>query len=220
MLSVPAQDLKAVLPFRADQDVRYYLNGVLVKPCEGGGCLLVATDGHTLAVYRSEEAWTDKARILKINEDMEKALRKATTLHSARRVAVADEKARVVFHDERQELHIQPGDAFVDYDGDKYPDFYKVIPPVEHLKPGTLSSLNAEYLGWLESACHGARWIDVRFWHDGRKPEEGVTVARFGPMPGLVVLIMAMRSKHEFTWPDWMPREPQATEPAPEESAA
>ena len=46
VMSIPADDLKAVLPFKSNQDIRYYLNGVLVEKVETGGCMLVATNGR------------------------------------------------------------------------------------------------------------------------------------------------------------------------------
>lgn len=38
------------------EENRYYLNGVAVQPCEQGGALLVATDGHRLLAIRDPHA--------------------------------------------------------------------------------------------------------------------------------------------------------------------
>lgn len=50
---VTASLYQAALAFAATKDVRYYLNSVYIEPApDGDGNLLVATDGHCLAVIR------------------------------------------------------------------------------------------------------------------------------------------------------------------------
>ena len=50
--TLPAKPLKAAKRFQASNDVRYYLNGILVST-DGK---IVATDGHRMIVIESEEA--------------------------------------------------------------------------------------------------------------------------------------------------------------------
>ncbi len=53
--TLPTWALAAVAPFMAKQNVRYYryyLNAAYVAPMPKGGCVVVATDGHALAVVR------------------------------------------------------------------------------------------------------------------------------------------------------------------------
>ena len=52
-VTIDRKAFKAVALFKANQDVRYYLNGIFVEfnPME---TRLVATDGHTLACHRAD----------------------------------------------------------------------------------------------------------------------------------------------------------------------
>jgi DNA polymerase-3 subunit beta len=52
-----ADRLRLATLFQATEDTRYYLNGVYIDPMEEG-VRLVATDGHRLAVFRDEAAFT------------------------------------------------------------------------------------------------------------------------------------------------------------------
>lgn len=214
LMSIPLEHLKALIPFHANNDVRYYLDGILVQPCEGGGCLLVATDGHMLAVLKSEGAWIDKARILKVTETTERALKAVKTLGTSKTAIVPEEDGRLVILGESRELFIQPESPWLDYEVEKYPNWLKVIPPVERLVPGTSAVLNGAYLATLKCACPDSRWMGAKFWHDPTGGEYAVHVARLDQLEGLVVVIMPMKSQAAFNWPDWMPREPKKEEAA------
>ncbi len=58
-LVITPKNLKAALCFAGKQDVRYYLNGVLIEVSEAGALLLVATTGHAMLVI--EEAFNPMA---------------------------------------------------------------------------------------------------------------------------------------------------------------
>jgi hypothetical protein len=218
LVSVPAIDLAAVMPFRAHGDVRYYLDGVLVEPCPEGGCMIVATEGHMLAAVHSPEARADCPRILKVSEGLEEALKRMPSRNRVRVVSVPDEKGRITLHDEGVECYVQARDPFID---GKYPDWRKVIPPVEYLKPGVPAALQALYLTRLWKASREERHRGVFFSHDSRNPDMGVTVIQVVNRPELIILIMAMKFDRQ-PWPQWMPREPQqepTSEPTPEVAA-
>lgn len=62
-----AAKLAKVLPYAADSDVRYYLNGVCIRPDSRGGVLVIATDGSTLYCVRDPAGVADKETILPLN---------------------------------------------------------------------------------------------------------------------------------------------------------
>lgn len=64
---VDAAKLARVLPYAAASDVRYYLNGVCVRPDSRGGVLVIATDGHTLYCVRDPQGVADRETILPLN---------------------------------------------------------------------------------------------------------------------------------------------------------
>lgn len=57
-ISLSKSQLRAVLRFAAKNDVRHYLNGVLVE-CHRNVAYLVATNGHFLGICRTERAEDD-----------------------------------------------------------------------------------------------------------------------------------------------------------------
>lgn len=205
LVEIPVEDLLKVLPFRANQDVRYYLNGILIEPAERGA-FLVATEGHAMAVVHSETAFADKQRILDIPDDMARACRELKSASLVSKIIIEHEKARATVSDQTGEHYIKPGNAFID---GKYPEWRRVIPTVENLRPGLHSAINSMYLAKLKRALpkHMTHY-GFQFWHDVREPKERAAVARSPVMPEMIIVIMPMRLEKENVWPDWMPHEP------------
>lgn len=55
-------------------DVRYYLNGVFIQPCESGGAILTATDGHCLLSFRDPRGVVKGSGIVSLNAGMRREL--------------------------------------------------------------------------------------------------------------------------------------------------
>jgi hypothetical protein len=198
IVEIPVNDLLKVLPFRSFEDVRYYLNGIYVEPYDGG-CLLAATNGHWLGVINSPAARADKPRILSMSKNFDKALREA----ASGTLSVEDEKARSVVSVGPNEHYIEAGNPFID---GKYPEWRKVIPPLEHLKPGLMGALQSKYVSQLNKAApREDSYTGLKFWHDARDPEKAAAVARYSSCPELVVLIMPLQqfSAKSCEWPAW-----------------
>lgn len=49
-VTINARAIRAVSNHAATGDVRFYLNGVILRPARGGGVLAIASDGHSFAV--------------------------------------------------------------------------------------------------------------------------------------------------------------------------
>src|SRR5450830_1888340 len=49
---VSAVAIKLAFPFAATQDIRFYLNGVNIRPLADGSVMIVATNGHRYIVVR------------------------------------------------------------------------------------------------------------------------------------------------------------------------
>lgn len=205
VMSIPAEDLKAVLPFKANQDIRYYLNGVLVEKVETGGCILVATNGHILVAMHSPGAYISKTQILAVSDGLTDALRKDSNFQLT--VEVTGEKGLAKLTGPAGDVFIQPRETFID---GKYPEWRNVVPAVENLEPGLTSAISAEYLATLKRVLPPAeRRGPISFWHRKDDPKKGSIVARFEGNKALIAVIMPMELKHEWTWwPSWMKREP------------
>lgn len=63
--TVDANLFRIVHGFISKEEIRYYLNGVLVEPC-GAGVVMVATDGHRMLVAYDENGTADSSLIVKL----------------------------------------------------------------------------------------------------------------------------------------------------------
>ncbi|MFD2271790.1 hypothetical protein ACFS07_13160 [Undibacterium arcticum] len=61
---ISAVAVKLVFPFVAQQDIRYYLNGINIRPLEDGTVMVVATDGHRYIVVRDPHGFAEKKKSL------------------------------------------------------------------------------------------------------------------------------------------------------------
>lgn len=105
---VSALAVKIVFPFIAKDDIRYYLMGANIRPIEGGGVMVLATDGHRYVVVRDSEGYAEKELIVAVLKD---GLKHATSKHtfdvmSNGRAMIVDETA--------QPLFIQPNNSIID----------------------------------------------------------------------------------------------------------
>lgn len=212
LLSIPVDDLCFVLSFKAQQDLRYYLNGIQVLPQEEG-CLLVATDGHRLAIYHSKEARCDKERILSITNADDKQIRKLRGKLNAV-VTVEDEKSHLVVSDTDGEKYIKPGLPLID---GRYPEWQRVVPPISELTPGLQAFVDARYIAALADVIPSRFPGALRFFHDRRDPLHNAVIARVTGQPELMVVIMPMKgdSDSNVAWPSWMAKEPSKLDESP-----
>lgn len=58
--SIDLVKYQKAMNFSAKKDVRYYLLGVCVQPCDLGGTTIVATDGHTLGAFHDPKGQCDE----------------------------------------------------------------------------------------------------------------------------------------------------------------
>lgn len=64
--------------FAGTHDVRYYLNGINVRPALGGGVIITATNGHAIFTCRDPEGWCKEELILAPAKPLVSAARKKT----------------------------------------------------------------------------------------------------------------------------------------------
>jgi hypothetical protein len=216
LVKVPVSDLLRVLPFKANGDeMRNYLCGVLVTPYEKHA-LLVATNGHWLAIYESEEGYTDKDRILDMPDWFAKQIREGTENHMADEddegipdivpagnLRVADESSRIIIVNLHggEEL-VKPGKAFID---SKFPGWRKVVPDPSTLQRGLFSAFAPHYLASLHEAVPDESEHPL-FCYQERDSKKAPAVFRFGGMPQMIVVLMP-RSDSDAApadWPKWM----------------
>lgn len=216
IVTVPVADLLRVAPFKGSGDMRYYLNGVLVMPYEGHA-LLMATNGHWMAIYESEDARADKERILDLptwfltqvseaerdqpfDEDDDRS--EGDTPSSSgipKRLVVKDEKSHLTIQEKSTEILAKPGLPFID---GKFPDCLKVLPDPSVMERGVFYPVNVNYLASLHDVVSPGRASGIVCYHQRGAPDKPV-VFRFDQIPELVVALMPMKEQNKLDWPKW-----------------
>ena len=217
IVTVPVADLLRVTPFKGNYDVRYYLNGVLIMPYEDHA-LLMATNGHWMAIYESKEGRADKERIIElpswflsqmiqaerggdIDDDGDEEESDDAPSYSPipKTLVVNDEKSHLVIREQGTEVLVKPGLPFID---GKFPDCLKALPDPTALEQGIFYPVAVNYLAALGEASDGDIPNGITCYHQRSAPDKPV-VFRFEQLPQLVVALMPLRDDKSSEWPKW-----------------
>jgi DNA polymerase-3 subunit beta len=121
--SMPQKDLRRILGLvqyaMAQQDIRYYLNGLLMV-VDGGELKLVATDGHRLA-FASMELSASLPR-------SEAIIPRKTVLELSKLLADTDEEVRIELSGSQAAFGFGSIDLVSKLIDGKFPDYTRVIP--------------------------------------------------------------------------------------------
>ena len=144
--------LKSVLLAAAKNDVRYYLNGVMIRNGE-----IAATNGHMLLLIKSESIKSDGEYIID-NDTLKMLLTAHKGIKGYTHIAVVDSVAITG----KSKISITPVDG-------KFPDVNRVIPQEPS---GEIANFNYEYLLACQKANgefldHKYSWIKLQ--HNGDK---------------------------------------------------
>lgn len=142
--------LKAVMLAAAKKDIRYYLNGVMVRNGE-----MAATNGHMLLLIKSESIKSDGEYIID-NDTLKMLLTAHKGIKGDTRIEVIDGMTATG----NSKIHITPLDG-------KFPNIHRVIPQEPS---GEIAHFNAEYLLVCQKANgefldHKYPWIKLQ--HNG-----------------------------------------------------
>jgi len=163
--------LAALEVFMARNDVRYYLNGICIKPCAKGGVILAATDGAHLLMIRDKDGFASREFIFPASPQIlgickTKRPKSAKLLgESPTAIVIDDNRLNIVTDSYCQnepvagelgdyQSHLHSAWPFKEIDG-KYPDLGRVIPSQETIAettPAAAVSVNSKYLGNLHKA--------------------------------------------------------------------
>lgn len=116
-LKLPAPAIAFLAPFIAQKDIRYYLNGLNVRPLsaeEGGGVLLAATDGRIAGLWHAENATCERMATLHITPETVEACRKNSAV---RHITITNDRLAVIEQVGNKppvEIYIQPSNTWAD----------------------------------------------------------------------------------------------------------
>lgn len=134
---VSAAAVKMVFPFVAQQDIRFYLNGINIRPLEDGTAMIVATDGHRYIVVRDPHGYVEREIIVGVNKD---ALKHASSAKHT--LDVMSNGSAMISGEVAQPLFIQPGNSIIEGD---FPRIERVA-SVTGYSEGINGAVNPRYL--------------------------------------------------------------------------
>lgn len=191
---ISAVAVKLVYPFMAQQDIRFYLCGINIRPLEDGSAMIVATNGHRYIVVRDPNGYVDKEIIVSVSKD---AIKHAT--NPKHTLDVMSNGAAQISGEVAQPLFIQPGNSLIE---GNFPRIERVASTVGY-KEGISGAVNPRYLA--DALTIGKMFGEsIRFFtRDNDSPLTFV-------IGGLAELecfggIMKLRESFE-TLPDWFPK--------------
>lgn len=191
--------LPIIALFKADVEIRYYLEGIRIEPAPKGGIYLVASEGHRLAViYDKAGTMTGSdGVILRISPELIRASKVRSPLSpgfdlnvlaTGDRVSIAND-----FGQEHSDMEtfIQPGKPWI---MGNYPNWRRLLPNFPKLKPGFSESVNGEFLA--DYAKIKTKNKTLAFWQ--AKGSNQIVVQHIG-VPEMVSIIMPMRVSEQDT---------------------
>lgn len=189
---VNAMTIKVAFPFMAQNDIRYYLNGINIRPLDDGTTMLVSTDGHRYIVIRDQHGYAEKELIVSIKKDALKSCNAKSTLD------VMSNGSAMVNDEAGQPQFIQPGNSLVE---GNFPRIENVAAAIGY-NEGISGAINPAYL--KDALTIGQHFGSIRFFtRDADSPLMFVV----GGLGDLEVFggIMKMRDSFEQL-PTWFPK--------------
>lgn len=202
VINIERDALRAMLHLAAKNDVRFYLNGILVE-ANAGTTRLVATDGTVLGVYQHKapegnpNAVEGVARVIVPREVVERIKPDRNALTFVQ-ITWSDEKMRdAELNDTGTRFPFLPVDA-------RFPEYARTLPT--GAMSGKAAQVDAELVSQFvkvhktlgQKNCPGS----VRLEYDGQERPVRVTLPSF---PGFAGVLMPLRMKpgeifHDITW--------------------
>lgn len=133
---INAAAIKLVFPFMAQDDIRYYLCGVNIRPLGDGSVMIVATNGHRYIVVRDPSGFIEHEIIVSISKD---AIKHTNSKHT---LDVMSNGSAMISGAVAEPLFIQPGNSLVE---GKFPRIERVASTIGY-KEGISGAVNPQYL--------------------------------------------------------------------------
>jgi hypothetical protein len=189
---VNAMAIKVAFPFMAQNDIRYYLNGINVRPLEDGAVMIVATDGHRYVVIRDQHGYAEKEVILSIKKDGLKTCNAKSTLD------VMSNGSAMVNDENGQAQFIQPGNSLIE---GNFPRIENVASAIGYSE-GISGAINPAYL--KDALAIGQHFGAIRFF---TKDADSALVFVVSGLGDLEVFGGIMKMREVFDQlPTWFPR--------------
>lgn len=137
IVRISAVAVKLVYPFSAQNDIRFYLNGINIRPLDDGSVMIVATNGHRYIVVRDPNGYAEKEVIVGLSKD---ALKHTT--NAKHTLDILSNGNAMISGDVAQPLFIQPGNSLIE---GSYPRIERVASTIGY-REGISGAVNPSYL--------------------------------------------------------------------------
>lgn len=211
-IQIDAKQLRSLRHIAPKNDVRYYLNGVLVQ-CDNRGKYYVATDGHRLACYFDQWAEGEEPCDVEIiiPGDVIRAMK--VSRHLPYCLLSTDDGTQ-------WKLATLNGAAlvFTPIDG-KFPDWQRIIPTETSGEPG---AFDLDYLASFNDVIREVSHINYSCALHANGPDSPAFVSH-PSCPNFIGLLQAMSgpaTSEKFKRPDWLDTQPQPATKAVSEPVA
>lgn len=199
MIKFSSKYLPSLMKFMAKTDIRYYLNGIHIEPAEGGGAILVATDGHRMLIIKDKDAMCES----EVTFNIEQSAARFCKLDRAGKVTIDLETQRLtVLNEHDLELFLQPGKCII---MGKFPDWRRVIPDFTKLTNQFQDFVKPSYLADAVMAhpMSGkyALGYGVRIWQERK---DTALIVQYSEYPEYLGIIMPLRDRKEQNADTWI----------------
>ena len=185
--------VKAAFPFIAEDDVRYYLCGLNIRPLDDGSVMVVATDGHRFVIVRDPNGYAETEVIVSISKDAIKHANSTVTLDVMN-------NGSVVWNDSAmQPVFLQPGKSVID---GTFPRIEGVVDCTGYLE-GITGAVNMNFLADALKIKMGTKAPAIRFFS---RDEDSPLLFLLSGIGEVEVLGGIMKVRDSLGWlPTWLP---------------
>ena len=185
--------IKAAFPFIAEDDVRFYLCGLNIRPLDDGSVMVVATDGHRFVIVRDPNGYAETEVIVSISKD---AIKHATTTVT---LDVMNNGSAVWNDAAMQPVFVQPGKSVIDGD---FPRIESVVDCTGYLE-GITGAVNMNFLADALKIKMGTKAPAIRFFS---RDEDSPLLFLLSGIGEVEVLGGIMKVRDSLGWlPTWLP---------------
>lgn len=194
-LKLSAHLIPVITPMMAVNDIRYFLNGINVRPHPDGGAVICATNGSMLAVIYDRNAVCDVEVTVRI--DARTVVACTCREQAARKLMIWGGRLAVI-DKYGNEIHVQPAQPVVD---GQFPDYGKFFPEPESLQSGLLANIDSSLIAAVDKSAKAYQKAFMRDNHsrglaffnvdgDPKKP----AIARLGGAADFLAILMPIRT--------------------------
>ena len=195
--TINAHALAAAATCQAKDDVRYYLNGILIEPIKDGGVRVIATNGHRI-IWITDPEGTCEEKIICTFETtaLTKMRQERANIVSVQRVDDTTVIASIGGLGDISKVTLVDG---------RYPDYEAVMPAKLHPKSGSNTVFNSAYMRTFADAAKYLRVKDTAMAFVNGKDANTSICVLFGPCHrGLhaKAVLMPLRFEGSENWWD------------------